>query len=312
MTKQRIKELLEIGKEKIFVVAGDLILDEWLLGTSTRISPEAPVPIVQIDRRVVKPGGTANVAANIKALGGIVRLVGVEGGDKEGIEITDLLINNEVGNDYLVRDFKNPTTLKTRIIANSHHVVRLDKETERPYQEPTIRRLNESLIEALEGADCLCVSDYNKGVIKALKFNQAEELMFTAGPKPNNTQQFYKVDFLSFNYKEACEVLGPNYNKLDVYNFINVHKINCLAITRSEAGVDLHIVGKNKINIPSKAVEVFDVAGAGDTFLAAATFALTSGADYIEAAELGIIASGLAVKHHNVVSISAEEILNSL
>ena len=315
---------------KTVVVVGDLMLDEWIIGSANRISPEAPVPVLRLTERKTAPGGAANVAMNLLRLGTQVRVVGVIGDDEAGRDLAREL--EEAGADVsgLVRDATRPTTLKTRIVAQRQQMVRVDRESDDAFSPDVRDELNTRLKSALEGASALCVSDYDKGMAACGVLTQAVEiaqskktqsstrnahdLRVTGGPKPHNMSCFASADFLSLNQKEASEASGL---KLDSDEAVEAAGealrisigARALVITRGGRGVSLFCDGEKPLHIPAHEVEVFDVAGAGDSFLAAATVALAGGADAVRASEIGNIAAAASVRHSGVVAVTPAEVL---
>jgi len=299
-------------------VLGDLMLDEWIFGAATRISPEAPVPVVKFEGRKTAPGGAANVAMNLLSLGAKVSVGGIVGDDEAGRDL-----QRELEDAGAVAGFQfdksRPTTLKTRIMAQRQQLVRIDRESESPIADGGVE-IREKLASLTEGAGAICLSDYDKGLAEcgALEFAIQEaktsSLLVTAGPKPRNMTAFRGADFVSLNHKEACEATNSKLasdeeieregEKLrEQYDFA------ALCITRGGEGVSLFERGQEPFHIPAHTVEVFDVAGAGDTFLSAATLALAAGSDAKTAAKLGNLAAACSVKHVGVVAVKPEEIL---
>lgn len=296
-------------------VLGDLMLDEWIIGSANRISPEAPVPVVRFEGRRTAPGGAANVAMNLLSLRVKARTGGVVGDDEAGRDLARELSDAGADIAALVRDKSRPTTLKTRIVAQRQQMVRVDRESDAPLSAEIIKQLKTRFHALLDGTQALCLSDYAKGLASCGAFEAAivaaHELgiQVTGGPKPENLRCFKGADFLSLNQKEASEAVS---GKLDSSAAVERAgealrantQVKCLAITRGGAGVSVFIEGKPAQHIPAYEVEVFDVAGAGDTFLSAATLALAGGADFIEASRFGNLAAAASVRHVGVVAVT--------
>ena len=300
-------------------VLGDLMLDEWIAGEATRISPEAPVPVVRFGARTLAPGGAANVAANLHALGAQTRIAGLVGADDAGRDLTRELRRGALDVGAIVVCDARPTTLKTRIVAGRQQLVRIDRETLGAPDEATDLSLESHLSALLDGADALCLSDYDKGLARAhswqsaLKMARAADITVTGGPKPNNLELFAGATLISLNEKEARQSAGFALDSLENVEHAGAQlraraHVKALAITRGAAGVSLFQTGKAPRHFAAHRVEVFDVAGAGDTFLAGATFALATGASLEEAVELGNLAAACSVKHVGVVAVSPDEI----
>ena len=320
----RVEDYFAAASDKIVVVAGDLMLDEWIIGSANRISPEAPVPVLRLTERRTAPGGAANVAMNLLRLGTRVRVVGVIGDDEAGRDLAREL--EEAGADVsgLVCDKLRPTTLKTRIVAQRQQMVRVDRESDDAFSPTLQEELNARLDAALNGAAALCVSDYDKGMAtcgvlaEAVRRAQsstrkASGLRVTGGPKPHNMICFAGADFLSLNQKEASEASGLKLDSIEAVEAAGEalrlsSGARALVITRGGRGVSLFQDGQEPRHIAAHEVEVFDVAGAGDSFLAAATVALTGGADAMHASEIGNLAAAASVRHVGVVAVTPDEV----
>ena len=310
---------MEAARGQTVVVFGDLMLDEWIIGNASRISPEGPVPVVRLTQRKTAPGGAANVAMNLLKLGARVRVCGLIGDDEAGADLEREL--REAGADTrgLVRDANSPTTLKTRVVAQRQQMIRIDRESDTPPGARVLAQLAERLENLWNGAAALCLSDYDKGLItsgaleRAVAGARARELIITGGPKPANLPCFARADFLSLNRREAAEATGTKLENDEAVAQAGTllqrqTGARALVITCGERGFTLFVQGEEPCPMPAHAVEVFDVAGAGDTFLAATTAALAGGADFLAASELGNLAAAASVRHVGVVAISPAEI----
>jgi rfaE bifunctional protein kinase chain/domain len=315
-----IEMLLEAARGRTLLVLGDVMLDEWIIGSASRISPEAPVPVVRFTQRRTAPGGAANVAMNLLKLGAQVRVCGVVGVDEAGEDLRREL--EEAGADVsgLVVDAARPTTLKTRIVAQAQQMVRVDRESDEPLPREVVSLLEERISTLLDGVDVLCVSDYDKGLAasEAVSFSLREAkqrgILVTGGPKPHNLAHFAGADFVSLNQKEASEAAGFKIEEDEsVERAGKVLQANtnvqALAVTRGARGVTLFQHGHAPRHVPSHAVEVFDVAGAGDSFLAAASLSIAAGADCVQSTSIGNLAAAASVRHVGVVAVTPEEVL---
>jgi D-beta-D-heptose 7-phosphate kinase/D-beta-D-heptose 1-phosphate adenosyltransferase len=277
------------------------------------------VPVVRLTERKTAPGGAANVAMNLLRLGTAVRVCGVLGDDEAGNDLAREL--SEAGADIsgLVRDSSRPTSLKTRIVAQRQQMVRVDRESDAPFSREILAQLHERMENAWDGATALCVSDYDKGFATcgalqdAIAGARAKGLCVTGGPKPLNLGCFVHSDFLSLNQKEASEAAGIKLDTLEAVECAGEglrEQIDAasLVITRSQSGISVFQKERAPVHIPAHEVEVFDVAGAGDTFLAAATAALAGGADFVHASTLGNLAAAASVRHVGVVAVTPEEV----
>lgn len=300
-------------------VLGDLMLDEWINGDAARISPEAPVPVVRFDSRTLAPGGAANVAANLLSWGANARLAGTLGADQAGRDLTRELRKSGLNIDALVAQNERPTTLKTRVVASRQQIVRIDREDTRAPEPSDDDELSARLPALLDGAAALCLSDYDKGLAASHSWKSAREmaleagLIVTGGPKPHNLGAFAGATLISLNEKEARQSAGfaldsqQNVERAGA-TLLERAKVKALAITRGGAGVSLFCETKAPRHFAAHRVEVFDVAGAGDTFLAGATYALAAGADLPAAVEFGNLAAACSVKHVGVVAVAPDEI----
>lgn len=316
---------IDSARGVVIAVIGDLMLDEWIIGSTSRISPEAPVPVVRFSERSTAPGGAANVAMNLLSLGAKVRVCGLIGKDEAGSDLARSL--KEAGADIggLVRDAGRPTTLKTRIVAQSQQqrqqMVRVDREWDGTMTPEVGARMRAAWEKVLAGAQVLCISDYDKGfaagsgIEEVIKLAREAKMRITGGPKPHNLPRFCGAHYLSLNQKETSEAaalkLDSEERVLEAGELLQ-KRTHCeaLAITRSEHGVMLFQHDTAPRHIIGHAVEVFDGTGAGDTFLAASTIAIAGGAGYAQAAELGNLAAAASVRHAGVVAVTPDDVRN--
>lgn len=314
-----IVSVLDAAQGQMVVVVGDLMLDEWIIGAASRISPEAPVPVVRLSERKTAPGGAANVAMNLLRLGARVRICGVIGNDEAGNDLARELAAAGADTAGLVRDNTRPTTQKTRIVAQRQQMIRIDRESDECLSPEVQTELLQAITTALQGAVVLCLSDYDKGLAmcgtmeRSIELAQQGGLRVTAGPKPLNMGCFARADFLSLNQKEASEAAGIKLESTEAVEAAGQGlreqtDAASLAITRGGRGVSLFQKGLSPRHISAHEVEVFDVAGAGDTFLAAATAAIAGGAGFVEASEVGNLAAAASVRHVGVVAVTPEEV----
>jgi len=316
-----ISQILEAAPSCTVAVLGDLMLDEWIIGTASRISPEAPVPVVRWDERKIAPGGAANVVMNLRSLGAEVLVAGVVGDDSSGHSLAQAMKESGADISALVFDLSRPTTLKTRVLAARQQMLRIDRESDEPFSDYDRERLEERLMPLLERADILCISDYDKGLVTCGLTSRAVAKMHesgkrvTGGPKPHNLNCFEQADFLSLNEKEASESVGFKLTddvSVERAGTLLRERLNAdaLVITRGGKGVMLFQKNDAPRIHAGHAAEVFDVAGAGDTFLSGATLALATGAEYSLACELGNLAAAASVRHVGVVAVSPAEVLH--
>lgn len=289
------------------LVVGDIMLDRYIRGPVDRISPEAPVPVIQVKEESCFPGGAGNVASNIASLGGIPMLVSLRGDDQEGENLISRLTERSVRVNGILIDRDRPTITKTRLIAGHQHVARMDIEKRDSLSPRTADQLLKTLITLLPWHRGVVISDYGKGVVTrpliqaTLKHAHKQNAVVTVDPKIEHFMRYRGVDCLTPNAKEAYEgmrSLPPkDENDLIRLGWSVVKKLNCqsLIITRGEKGMALfHKTGRLKL-IPAYAREVFDVTGAGDTVVATFALARAVGAPFEEAAHVANIAASIVV-----------------
>jgi D-glycero-beta-D-manno-heptose-7-phosphate kinase len=324
ITAQRAAELAaSVGGRRI-VVFGDVMLDEFVWGDVSRISPEAPVPVVDIRRESVRLGGAANVLANLNALGARASVVGVVGRDRAGERLLAALeeagaLNSHAG---LVTDENRPTTLKTRIIAHNQLVVRADRERRTPVSAATEDRLIAALIAALPEADAFVVSDYDKGAVtprilrEILPRATKRGIPVLVDPKIRNFDAYRPATLVTPNHHEALRLTNTEDDSdAGVAHAARLirERLNCesVLITRGEHGMMLLERDAAPVYVATVAREVYDVTGAGDTVIATLAAALAARASLVEAAALANHAAGIVVAKLGTATASADELANS-
>jgi D-beta-D-heptose 7-phosphate kinase/D-beta-D-heptose 1-phosphate adenosyltransferase len=322
--KKRAAELLGKFGACNIVVLGDVMLDEFLWGDVTRISPEAPVPVVDIRRESTHLGGAANVLANLVALGSKACVAGVVGDDFAGERIrTSVLDKSALQTDgYLVTDNSRPTTIKTRIIAQNQMVVRADREHRTPVNGKTEALIIAAVKAAIENAHALVVSDYDKGVVTPRILAEVLPLAYgrmpvLIDPKIRNFDSYRPATLITPNHHEALRMAGLEEDSdegLKLAARAIRGRLNCDAvlITRGDRGMMLVEGDRDPINVGTAAREVFDVTGAGDTVIAALAAALAAGASMTEAAVLANHAAGIVVGKLGTATASGKEVLDSI
>ena len=321
--KQRLDEIFQnFNNKKIFVI-GDLMLDVYIWGKVGRISPEAPVPIVEVQEESYRFGGAANVGMNIKSLGGIPILVGVIGYDREGTVIDALIKENNIERDGVFYDEDRPTTVKTRIIAHNQHVVRIDKEDRSEISSDLENKILQFIQQRKNEIDGIILQDYNKGVLtkslikQVIDFASQNNILITVDPKFDNFFEYRNVTVFKPNRKETEDALGF---KLDSEERVLEagqqlkEKLNpeYLLLTRGEKGMTLFSKNGDVHTIPTRARKVADVSGAGDTVIATITMALAAGAEIEEASTIANLAAGLVCEEVGVVPINRELLYKTL
>lgn len=320
LTKSRVFEILQTLRERKVLVLGDVMLDEFVWGDVTRISPEGPVPVVDVRRESVHLGGAANVLANLISLGARGWVVGVVGNDSAGERLRNELRQLNSGDDGgVIVDETRRSTTKTRIVAHSQLVVRADRESRAPVSARVEEQIVARLKEKLEEADALVVSDYDKGVITPTILR--EVLPFAYGrvpvlvdPKLRNFNSYRPATLITPNHLEALRMSGTEDHSDDGSHDaarIIQQKLGCDAvlITRGDRGMMLLEAGGRPVYVETAAREVYDVTGAGDTVIATLAGALAAGATMLEAATLANHAAGIVVAKVGTATATASELL---
>jgi rfaE bifunctional protein kinase chain/domain len=305
------------------VVLGDMMVDRFLWGSCTRISPEAPVPVVRIERESASLGGAGNVARNVVALGGAALPVGLHGRDADGGLLVRLCEEAGIESAGLVPVEGRPTTIKTRIVAHHQHVVRFDREDDGPLGSGTSEALQARALSCLAGASALVVSDYDKGTLSAPLLEQvlpeAQRLgvPVIVDPKIRLMPHYRPVTVVTPNAREAGEAAGVRLRTeadlLDAGRTL-LGRLGCpwLLVTLGERGMLLLSADGTSLEVPTRAREVFDVSGAGDTVVATLALALASGAAMPEAVVLSNLAAGVVVGKLGTAALTKDELLEAV
>ena len=318
MKDYSLAELLPRFTTAKVLVVGDLMLDEFVWGKVSRISPEAPVPVVWVQSESVMPGGAANVANNIRALGGEVSVIGVVGEDRWGVSLLSDLASRAIETTGVVASSR-PTTVKTRVIAHHQQVVRVDRERQDPLSATLVDRLTRGILERIPKVDALILEDYGKGVMTqellaaVIPCARKHGKIVTVDPKQEHFDLYQRVTALTPNRDEAGEAVGRELARdADVKRAGEdiVQRLQCDAvlITLGEDGMWLFEPRGRQVRIPTVAQAVFDVAGAGDTVIAAFTLALASGATMEQASRIANVAAGIVVGKVGVAVTTPEEL----
>jgi len=325
MKKQRFSALKKIienfGNARVLVI-GDLILDEFIWGHVSRISPEAPVPVVLFQKEHFMPGGASNVANNIASLGGKVSIAGIIGNDEHGAILKDELKNRGVDVSGMLIDDSRPTTLKTRVVAQQHQqVVRIDKESAEPLHDGTIAKLASFVEDKIGRIDALIIEDYGKGVItpkllaRIVPIAKRSKKIILVDPKEEHFSYYKGVTVITPNNHEAARAVGfeiKDDQTLAKAGQTLLKKLNCAIalITLGENGMALFRKGAPMVHIPTVAQEVYDVSGAGDTVIGSYALALAAGADPIEAAHISNCAAGIVVGKVGIAVVTPQELID--
>lgn len=310
--------LKNFSKVKVLVV-GDIMLDRYWWGSVSRISPEAPVPVVHLDKTSLIAGGAANVAVNVSGLGAEAFLVGVVGNDESAGIFPEILKFSKVSSDYLVRSIDRQTTVKTRVVAHSQQVVRIDQETKQSLSIEDEEKVWGKIENLFEWIDIVIISDYAKGVLtenllsrlitKAIDCNKH----ILVDPKGKNYHKYKSATILTPNRREAAEACNLEEDEKQTIEIAGKHLLNelnleALLITKGEEGMTLFQKKSEPLNLPAMARDVYDVTGAGDTVIATLAVGMGAGATIAEASNLANIAAGLVVEQIGTTSIKFEEL----
>jgi D-beta-D-heptose 7-phosphate kinase/D-beta-D-heptose 1-phosphate adenosyltransferase len=297
------------------VVIGDVMIDEWIWGRVSRISPEAPVPVVAVHDHSFTLGGSGNVANNLRALGAQVAFVAVVGTDAESDRVRGLLDGIGADATGLIALDDRPTTRKTRVVAHNQQVVRADWESTAPLRDADRARVVEAVRRAIAGADAVVLSDYAKGLFHREVVEAALAApIVVADPKPANVDLFAGVTCIAPNVGEAASASGiaiVDDASLERAARALLARVGCanVLITRGELGMSLFGAGGSRDDIPSVARTVFDVSGAGDTVVAVLTLALAAGVPIATATRLANFAAGAVVEKLGTATATPAEIV---
>ena len=298
------------------LVVGDLVMDEYLWGRVERISPEAPVPVVEVKEESLMLGGAGNVLNNIISLGGNVLLCGVIGNDPMGRELTRKLRELSSPIDGLVVEDGRPTTIKTRIVAHSQQVVRVDREERKPVNDKSIERILATIEGEIPESDAIVVADYGKGVVtKSLmdgirSLSQNSRIILAVDPTARNVKYYTDVTLITPNNYEAQQMSGIQIDDDQSLMRAGTHlleELGCkvVLITQGDRGMTLFENDGQPTHIPTVARKVFDVSGAGDTVIATFTLALAAGLKPGQAATLANLAAGIVVGEVGTATVPA-------
>lgn len=319
MRRHRVREICRRMRRSTVAVVGDVMVDRYIWGQVERISPEAPVPVVSVADSSMRPGGAANVAWNLLSLGVRARLSGVVGDDGSGRELGALMGSKGLGAGSLIVDKRRPTTEKIRIIAHSQQVVRADFESAEAVASGVLAKLISSVKRSLDGASAVIVSDYGKGVVTEEVMDVVRRLAaprripILIDPKEGHFSLYRGAFAVTPNKKEA----GGFYNKkiktdadLEMVgrSLLRDLEAEAVLITKGEEGMSLFEGRKKARHFPTRASEVYDVTGAGDTVISVLGAALAAGARLYEAIELANAAAGIVVREIGTAAVRAEEL----
>jgi D-beta-D-heptose 7-phosphate kinase/D-beta-D-heptose 1-phosphate adenosyltransferase len=337
MDFQRLREIVEGFAGRKLIVLGDLMMDEYVWGRTSRISPEAPVMVIDTERETSVPGGAANVVNNLLALGAEVSVVGVVGEDSAGEALIRALRECGADTSGIVPDASRPTTRKTRVVAHHQQVLRVDREQTHPISDAIAAQLQSALRHAADQAQAVVVSEYNKGVFTPTVAQavtglcRGSHLLLTSNPKPPNARRLAGANLISLNQSEARslsgddrfafgeEVVSPDapfagQEGLEAAGAALVQSLGVqnLVVTHGAKGLSVFHADGTATHIPPHLVEVYDAAGAGDTVISTTSLALAAGATVAEAATLGSFAAACVVRKVGVATVTPDELIAEL
>jgi D-glycero-beta-D-manno-heptose-7-phosphate kinase len=320
--KEKLLKILNDFKDKKILVIGDIMLDKYIWGDVSRISPEAPVQVVNVLKETFAPGGASNVASNAASLNGSVLIVGIAGNDNAKKLLIDELKNKGIDTDGILIDNDKPTTQKIRIVGKSQQLLRVDYESKEHIHKVIEQKIVDYLRKVVKEIDMIVISDYAKGVITPLTSQKIIEIAKLNGkkvivdPKPKHRNLYSNVDLITPNTLEATEMTGiedgSDESALEIGKKL-VRYLNAnVLLTRGEKGMSLFEKNGEVFHTPTKAKEVYSLIGAGDTVVATIALALASGATLKEASILANIAAGIKVGKIGTASVSVDEIKKEL
>jgi D-beta-D-heptose 7-phosphate kinase/D-beta-D-heptose 1-phosphate adenosyltransferase len=320
---KRFHNVISRFKDARILVLGDIMLDRFIWGTVSRISPEAPVPVVWSKSESFMPGGASNVANNLKALGSDVHMCGVVGQDEAGDIVIDELSKNGIASDGIIRDNTRPTVQKSRIIAHHQQVVRIDKEADKPVSKRIISKMLSFSESVIKDMDAVIIEDYSKGVVVPslikgiLRIAKKNKKIVMVDPKEEHLKLYRSVTAITPNRKEAEVTSGIKIKdkqslKEAGKRMLNILGCEAVLITLGEDGIAVFKRNKSMVHIPTVAQEVYDVSGAGDTVVGALTLARVCGASMVEAAHIANVAAGVVVGKVGIGICTADELKSHL
>lgn len=323
ISKERLAQIKNLFNGLKIAIVGDMMLDCYFRGEVKRISPEAPVPVLEVDNEFYRLGGAANVALNILKLGGIPYPIGVIGNDNDGRIFISLADESKMNLSGLVVDENRPTTAKTRVIAHNQHVVRIDKESKKYLSTDVETKLMEYIEKNIDYFNGIILQDYNKGVLTPSLIEEIttlakdNNLLITVDPKFNNFFLFKNVTVIKPNRKEAEDVLGMklrNDDDITLAGNMILEKTNAenVVLTLSEKGIVVFEKKKKERRMPTIAKKVADVSGAGDTVISTLTMALAAKANIIEASYLANYAGGIVCEEVGIIPIEQDKLFDTI
>ena len=322
MDKEKLVNILKQFKDKKVLVVGDIMLDKYIWGDVSRISPEAPVQIVHVMKETFAPGGASNVGNNISSLSGKVMMVGIAGDDHAKNVLLEDLKKRSINTNGIFLDKDKPTTQKVRIIGKGQQLLRVDYEDKEHIHKTIEKSIMDYIEKTIKEVDVVVIADYAKGVItpeisasliKLAKENNKEVIV---DPKPNHRDLYANATLITPNSLEACKMTDfdevNDANATEIGSKLMKYLNTNVLITRGNKGMSLFEKDGSKTHIPTSAREVYSLIGAGDTVIATIALAVASGANFKDAAILANIAAGIKLGKIGTASVSIDEIMKEL
>jgi len=323
MLVQKVRSIQQSKKQPHILVIGDLMVDHYIWGAATRLSPEAPVPVVNVKNESITLGGAANLAQNLKSLNAKVTLAGIIGDDAQGQQLLDILKQEGIDATAVTKDGKRPTTVKTRVLAGTHQLIRIDREATDHLDSALEDELADKLSLLIKQADIVVLSDYNKGLFSPALTQRLIGLANVAAkkviidPKGLNYDKYRGSFLIKPNRKELAEAAKADHiNTIDdvtiaAQSIFSQFNIKHLVVTLSEDG--MAVVDETGFKLlPVQATEVFDVTGAGDTVLATISYFIACGLSVHEACILANHAAAIVIRHIGSASTTVDEIIKEI
>ncbi len=312
----------DFTKVKVLVI-GDLMIDEYLWGSVDRISPEAPVPVVSVQKESHALGGAGNVIHNLVAMGAKVTAIGTAGTGKAGQMIFEKLEDLGIETDGVISEPQRPTTRKTRVIASNQQVLRIDKEIKKNINADTLEKLGKIIESKISNASLVIISDYDKGLVtrelvqKIVTLAEKYNILTLADPKSLNFSKYERVSILTPNKKEASLAANMDIKtEKDLFDagwkIMDQVKLERLLLTCGKDGMVLFEKGREPYTIESKARQVFDVSGAGDTVISLLGLGLATGGTFKQSASIANVAAGIVVAKIGTATASIDELKRAL
>jgi len=310
-------------KKVRIAVIGDVMLDIYYWGKTERISPEAPVPVVNVTDEEIKPGGAANVGLNIKSLGAVPVMFGIIGSDLYGLNFIDNLTEHRINVENIIVDKKRPTTVKTRILASNQHVVRFDKESSADIGKKTEQKLLSQIEKKLATTDAVIFEDYNKGMLtpnvirSVIKMAEERKIMTAVDPKIKNFQCYKGVTLFKPNLRETEEILKrrikteSEIEKAGI-DLMDKLELKNLVITLSDRGMAVFSENAIMSMIPARSTRIANVSGAGDTVIATLVSYMCAGASFEEACTIANYAASIVVEDVSIIPVDPKQLYERL